>query len=113
MMAISNPMTSPEPIAELVDSTVPAPVADPVPSPETPPENPPADPTPTDPKPDPTLYETPDGRQVDAETLQREWKDNFLPEFTRKSRIREMIICIKLPPRLSKATILSEWKVCQ
>lgn len=32
------------------------------------------------------LYETPDGRKVNAETLQKEWKENFLPEFTRKSQ---------------------------
>jgi hypothetical protein len=38
------------------------------------------------PTPEPVLYETPDGRKVDAETLQREWKENFLPEFTRKSQ---------------------------
>ena len=36
--------------------------------------------------PEETLYETPDGRKVDAATLQREWKENFLPEFTRKSQ---------------------------
>lgn len=35
---------------------------------------------------EPTLYELPDGRKVDAETLTKEWKDNFLPEFTRKSQ---------------------------
>lgn len=32
------------------------------------------------------LYELPDGRKVDAATLQTEWKENFLPEFTRKSQ---------------------------
>jgi uncharacterized protein YnzC (UPF0291/DUF896 family) len=32
------------------------------------------------------LYDLPDGRKVDGETLAREWKDNFLPEFTRKSQ---------------------------
>jgi hypothetical protein len=67
----------------------PAPVADPAPSPEvTPKVDPPADPTPeVTPKVDePILYETPDGRKVDAETLQKEWKENFLPEFTRKSQ---------------------------
>lgn len=37
-------------------------------------------------KEEPTLYETPDGRQVTAEVLQKEWKENFLPEFTRKSQ---------------------------
>jgi len=35
---------------------------------------------------EPELYELPDGRKVDAETLSREWKENFLPEFTRKSQ---------------------------
>ncbi len=32
------------------------------------------------------LFDTPDGRKVNAETLQKEWKENFLPEFTRKSQ---------------------------
>lgn len=34
----------------------------------------------------PDLYELPDGRKVDATTLQREWKENFYPEYTRKSQ---------------------------
>lgn len=75
--------------AELIDSAAPAPVADPAPSPEVPAKDEPVvDPTPeVPPKVDePVLYETPDGRKVDAETLQREWKENFLPEFTRKSQ---------------------------
>lgn len=37
-------------------------------------------------KPEKELFETPDGRKVDAATLQKEWKENFLPEFTRKSQ---------------------------
>jgi len=32
------------------------------------------------------LFELPDGRKVDANTLSKEWKENFLPEFTRKSQ---------------------------
>tara|TARA_R110000868_G_scaffold86958_1_gene243519 strand:- start:8551 stop:9222 length:672 start_codon:yes stop_codon:yes gene_type:complete len=32
------------------------------------------------------LYELPDGRKVDAVTLQSEWKENFYPEFTRRSQ---------------------------
>jgi len=61
------------------------------PTPETPPieekkEETPADPTPETPEVEPVLYETPDGRKVDAATLQKEWKENFLPEFTRKSQ---------------------------
>jgi len=32
------------------------------------------------------LYELPDGRKVDAATLTKEWKENFLPDYTRKSQ---------------------------
>lgn len=32
------------------------------------------------------LFELPDGRKVDAVTLQSEWKNNFYPEYTRKSQ---------------------------
>lgn len=57
---------------------------------ETPnPEPTPAIPTePTEPVPttEPELFELPDGRKVDAETLSKEWKDNFLPDYTRKSQ---------------------------
>lgn len=35
---------------------------------------------------EPQLYELPDGRKVDGTTLAKEWKENFLPEFTRKSQ---------------------------
>ena len=69
------------------------PVVEETPTPETPsPEEPvkeetPADPAPEEPvKEESALYETPDGRKVDAATLQKEWKENFLPEFTRKSQ---------------------------
>jgi len=55
------------------------------PSTEEPTEETPADPTPVE-VPEEVLYETPDGRKVTAEVLQREWKENFLPEFTRKSQ---------------------------
>lgn len=33
-----------------------------------------------------TLYETPDGRKVNADQLTKEWKENFYPEYTRKSQ---------------------------
>ena len=69
---------------ELTDS---APVTTPeTPSPEAPAkvEDPAADPTP--PAAEEPLYDLPDGRKVNAESLQKEWKDNFLPEFTRKSQ---------------------------
>ena len=42
--------------------------------------------TPSAEQPAEVLYDLPDGRKVDAETLTREWKENFLPEFTRKSQ---------------------------
>lgn len=32
------------------------------------------------------LFDLPDGRKVDAATLSKEWKENFLPEFTKKSQ---------------------------
>jgi len=37
-------------------------------------------------EPEVELFELPDGRKVDAETLTKEWKDNFAPEFTRRSQ---------------------------
>jgi len=37
-------------------------------------------------EPEETLYELPDGRKVDGETLAKEWKENFLPDYTRKSQ---------------------------
>lgn len=39
-----------------------------------------------EPVPEVELYELPDGRKVDAETLSKEWKDNFYPDYTRKSQ---------------------------
>ena len=32
------------------------------------------------------LFDLPDGRKVDAKTLSKEWKENFYPEFTRRSQ---------------------------
>jgi hypothetical protein len=37
-------------------------------------------------KPEEELFELPDGRKVDAMTLTKEWKENFLPDYTRKSQ---------------------------
>ena len=50
------------------------------------PETPTETPEPVAPAETSELYELPDGRKVDGETLTREWKENFLPEFTRKSQ---------------------------
>ncbi len=46
-------------------------------------ETPEVPPTPT---PEEELFELPDGRKVDGQTLAREWKENFLPDYTRKSQ---------------------------
>lgn len=80
------------PEMELVDS-IPAPAAE-IPSPAAPEvvvEPAVAEPTTEAPvaepvTPEPALFELPDGRKVDADTLQKEWKENFYPEFTRKSQ---------------------------
>jgi len=32
------------------------------------------------------LYDLPDGRKVDGKTLSKEWKENFYPDYTRKSQ---------------------------
>lgn len=65
---MATPVTPSEPVAEV-----------PVVIPEV------TTPEPTTPV-EPELFETPDGRKVDAATLQREWKENFLPDYTRKSQ---------------------------
>lgn len=36
--------------------------------------------------PEPELFELPDGRKVSGEELSKEWKDNFMPDYTRKSQ---------------------------
>lgn len=58
---------------------------------ETPSEQPiepvtPAEPTESVQPTEPELYELPDGRKVDGQTLSKEWKENFLPDYTRKSQ---------------------------
>lgn len=35
---------------------------------------------------EPVLYDLPDGRKVDGTTLSKEWKQNFLPDYTKKSQ---------------------------
>ncbi|MAH45447.1 hypothetical protein CMI37_06440 [Candidatus Pacearchaeota archaeon] len=56
------------------------------PTPESTPEETPKEESPKEEAPEVILYDTPDGRKLTAEQLQTEWKDNFLPEFTRKSQ---------------------------
>lgn len=71
-------LTGSEPVPEKPEEVTP--------SPETPVTEPEVTPEPTEPKNEPSLYDLPDGRKVDAETLTREWKENFLPDYTRKSQ---------------------------
>jgi len=90
MMAIRNDMNdyesnmelsgSEEPVVETPAEETPTPAEPTEETPKT--EEAPAVETPAE----PTLYETPDGRKITAEALQTEWKENFLPEFTRKSQ---------------------------
>lgn len=65
----SAPVTEPAPASEPPKADAPAPEA-----------------TKEEPKAEPQLYPLPDGRMVDGETLAREWKSNFLPDYTRKSQ---------------------------
>ncbi len=67
--SVPDPVTPSDPITPVVTET---------------PETPVAEPTPVAPA--ESLYDLPDGRKVDAATLQREWKENFLPDYTRKSQ---------------------------
>ncbi len=87
----------PEP--ELTPSVAPV-VTPSEPAKETPAEETPKEETPAA---APELYELPDGRKVDAQTLTREWKENFLPEFTKKSQTLAEI------ERVKNADI-PEWK---
>lgn len=49
------------------------------------------------------LFELPDGRKVDAATLQKEWKENFAPEYTRKSQelaaLKQASLPTETPPK--------------
>lgn len=77
----------PTPVETPSQETTPTPAADP--APDAPADGKPADvpaDTPADTPAAETLYELPDGRKVDADTLQKEWKENFYPEYTRKSQ---------------------------
>lgn len=79
---------------EEVPEVVPTPET-PAPSPTPKPEETPAPeapkvdsepPAPDAPKIEPDTYDLPDGRKVDGKTLVKEWKENFLPDYTRKAQ---------------------------
>lgn len=76
----TTPAPSPTPAPEATPESGKAPEATPESTPETPVT--PETPAPTE----PVLYDLPDGRKVDAETLSREFKEKFLPDYTRKSQ---------------------------
>ncbi len=82
--------TAPQSIEATVSpdgGNVPA-MVEPTPAPSPTPQEPapaaaPAEPVAT---PVPELFELPDGRKVDGGTLAKEFKENFLPDYTRKSQ---------------------------
>lgn len=95
-----NEPTSVVPAAEPVVPSEPVstqpPAVDPTPASPAQPAN--------EPVPQPTEtsteeYELPDGRKVDAATLAREWKENFMPDYTRKSQA----LAQQQPPQQSPA----------
>lgn len=103
----------------LTGSEEPAAPAAPAPSPETPAptEEKPTEPvTPvTDPKTPETpaaeiLYDLPDGRKVTADVLQKEWKENFLPDYTRKSQKIAEIERGKAPINNDPKDTVPKWK---
>lgn len=54
------------------------------------------------------LFELPDGRKVDAETLSKEWKQNFYPDYTRKAQA--LAAKENLPIPAQKPTVDPEWQ---
>lgn len=54
------------------------------------------------------LYELPDGRKVNGEELTREWKENFLPEFTRSHQ--ELAEYKKNPPNQPNQPDIPDWQ---
>lgn len=61
---------------------------------------------------EPELYELPDGRKVDAETLSKEWKENFYPDYTRKSQAlaaKETQTTQQTAQAVEPITLTDEW----
>lgn len=88
--AMIDAPNSPAPVVE----PSPAPIETPTPAPEDTSVTPPTEPAPVaDPvvPAEPELYDLPDGRKVDAATLAHEWKNNFMPDYTRKSQIAAQV----------------------
>ncbi len=93
---VATPSVDPTPVEPTPSVTPPVEVTPPAgtPTPD------PVEPTPT--PAEPQLFDLPDGRKVDAETLAKEFKENFLPEFTRKSQ--ELAEIKKTPTDINKPT---------
>ncbi len=113
----------PEPVTPVLEDSVPPATPPPVSPP--PSDTPPATPPPPESKPGETppappagdtppappaeeLFELPDGRKVDAATLAKEFKENFLPEFTRKSQ--ELSRLTGTPPIKNEGDGVPDWK---
>lgn len=82
----SVPETAPEPESVQEETPSEPESSTEAPAEEVPAEEPQAEPEVPNAEPEEQLYELPDGRKVDAQTLQKEWKENFLPDYTRKSQ---------------------------
>lgn len=101
-MVSSVPETIVPPVVDAPKDPV-APVVDPAKDPVDPPAT---DPPAGDPPPTEALYDLPDGRKVNAETLAKEFKENFLPDYTRKSQKVAEFEKIITPPKEE----VPEWK---
>lgn len=60
--------------------------------------------------PEPQLYELPDGKKVDAETLAKEFSQNFYPEYTRKSQELSALKSKFNPQPENKEPIQAPWE---
>lgn len=54
------------------------------------------------------LFELPDGKKVDAQTLAKEWTENFYPEYTRKSQ--ELASFKNKPQEQPKEAVKAPWE---
>lgn len=57
----------------------------------------------------PVEYELPDGKKVDANTLAKEWKENFMPTFTRNAQELAAIKAKVQPQETAKPTGPAPW----
>lgn len=81
----------PAPADPVADTPSPAPTDAPAEAPKAPADQPAAE---------PQLFDLPDGRKVDAATLAKVWKEDFLPDYTRKS---QKIAEIERPKEINNA----------